>query len=62
MKHLDTKGEGFFLGGLRGNVSVSPLKSCIYALLMKCDGEQSRVCLHGGGSVCVEATTYSVHT
>lgn len=46
IKHLDIEGEGLFFRELRGNVRVSPLKPCIYALLMKCDGEQSRVCLH----------------
>lgn len=52
IKHPDTEGEGLFFRDLRRNVTVSPLKHCIYALLMKFDGEQSWVCLHGGESIC----------
>lgn len=35
----------FFQRTERGTL-VSPLKPCIYALLMGCDGERSWVCLH----------------
>lgn len=55
IKHPDTEVFLFFFREVRGNVTVSPLKPCIYALLMKCDGEQSWVCLHGGKSVFVHS-------
>lgn len=53
IKHPDTEGEGLFFRDLRGNVTVSPLKPCIYALLIKCDRELSWMCLHGGKSTFV---------
>lgn len=49
-----------FFTELRGNVTVSPLKPCIYALLMKCDGERSWVCLHGGEGIFVHSLHVTV--
>lgn len=59
IKHPRTDGEGLFF--LRGNVIVSPLRTCIYALLMKCDGERSWVCLQGA-KMCTQCACYSAHT
>lgn len=39
IRHSDSEGEGLSFRELIGNARVSPLKPCMYALLMKCDGE-----------------------
>lgn len=44
VKHPDT--EVYLYREVMETVTVLPLKSWGYALLMKCDGEQSRVCLY----------------
>lgn len=49
--HSDSEGEGLSFGELIGNATVSPLKPCIYALLMKCDREWA-------GCVCIRERMY----
>lgn len=51
IRHSDTEGEGLSFKELIGNARVSPLKPCIYALLMKCDGGWA-------GCVCMRERMY----